>query len=84
MPRSSIAEPSFGARSTDGLPLTLSIPIFTIARALSIERKHGADGPRAIAEKFGAFALAGETGAVELWRAVAERYELPIGQRSAE
>ncbi|MCB1467031.1 MAG: hypothetical protein KDK08_07790 [Rhizobiaceae bacterium] len=43
--------------------------------ALSIERQHGKDGPRVIAERIGAFVLAGEVGAVELWREVAERYE---------
>lgn len=45
------------------------------ALALSIERQHGADGPRVIAEKIGAFALAGESGAVELWQDVARRYD---------
>lgn len=45
------------------------------ALALSIEKRHGAEGPRVIAEKIGAFAASGEDGAVELWRAVADRYE---------
>lgn len=45
------------------------------ALALAIEQKHGSEGPRIIAEKIGAFAVAGETGAVDLWHAVAERYE---------
>lgn len=52
------------------------------ALALSIEREHGADGPRIIAEKIGAFALAGEAGAVELWSEVARRYEGMIAGRA--
>lgn len=50
------------------------------ALALSIERQHGADGPRVIAEKIGAFALAGESGAIELWHGVARRYDKLISQ----
>lgn len=38
-----------------------------------VENRHGADGPRYIAEKVGKFALSGEAGGVDLWRAVAER-----------
>jgi hypothetical protein len=45
------------------------------ALALSIERKHGADGPRVIAERIDTFALSGESEAVHLWREVARRYE---------
>ena len=44
------------------------------ALALSIQRKHGADGARVIAERIGSFAIAGESGAVELWREIARRY----------
>jgi hypothetical protein len=52
------------------------------ALALSIERRHGSDGPRVIAEKIGAYAAAGEDGAVNLWRAVAERYERMLSASS--
>ena len=45
------------------------------ALALHIEGKHGAEGPRYIAEQVGKYALAGEQGAVDLWRAVAERFD---------
>lgn len=44
------------------------------ALALWVEKHHGPDGPRFIAEKLGELALAGETGGVDLWKAVAERY----------
>lgn len=44
------------------------------ALALWVEKHHGADGPRFIAEKVGKFALEGEQGGVDLWRGVAERY----------
>jgi hypothetical protein len=49
-----------------------------LALALSIERRHGEDGPRIIAEKIGSFLLAGEVGAAEMWRDVARRYETLI------
>lgn len=42
---------------------------------MSVERKHGAEGPRVIAETIGRYAAAGEEGAVEMWRALAKRYE---------
>jgi hypothetical protein len=44
------------------------------ALALSIQRKHGGDGQRVIAENIAAFALAGEGGAVKLWHEIARRY----------
>lgn len=43
--------------------------------ALRIEREHGDDGPFYIAEKIGAAAFAGEPAAVDLWKAVAVRYD---------
>ena len=58
---------------TSNVPVSRDQGLFAIA--LMIERQHGTDGPRVIAERIGAFVLAGETGAVELWRAVAARYE---------
>ncbi|MGN3974208.1 DUF6961 family protein [Tsuneonella sp. SYSU-LHT278] len=54
-----------------------------LALALHIQFWHGADGPRVIAEKIGAFALTGKTEAVELWREVARRYEGLIAGRAS-
>lgn len=45
------------------------------ALALWVEKHHGADGPRLIAEKVGELALDGEMGGVDLWREVANRFE---------
>lgn len=45
------------------------------ALALWVEKHHGADGPRFIAEKVGRFALDVDAGGVELWKGVAERYD---------
>lgn len=45
------------------------------ALALWVEKHHGADGPRFIAEKVGRFALDGDAGGVEMWKGVAERYD---------
>lgn len=45
------------------------------AIALRVERDQGDDGPFHIAEKIGEAALAGEDAAVDLWKAVAVRYD---------
>ena len=45
------------------------------ALALWVEKHHGANGPRFIAEKVGKLALEGEQGGVDLWREVARRYD---------
>lgn len=45
------------------------------AEALAIERLHGADAPRWIAERVGALALAGDMAGVQRFRQIAERYE---------
>lgn len=45
------------------------------ALALWVEKHHGPDGSRFIAEKVGRFALDGERGGVELWREVARRFD---------
>lgn len=45
------------------------------ALALGVEKHHGADGPRFIAERVGELALAGEAGGVDLWRGVAARFD---------
>lgn len=39
-----------------------------------MEKRHGEDGPRYIAEKVGEMVLADEAGGVDLWKAVAERF----------
>lgn len=45
------------------------------ALALWVEKHHGADGRRFIAEKVGKFALEGEQGGVDLWREIAIRFD---------
>ena len=44
------------------------------ALALFVERKHGEDGPRYIAERIGKFANENDQGGVDLWEAVASRF----------
>lgn len=44
------------------------------AMALHVERHHGADGPRFIAEQIERNAAAGEQGGVDLWEAVGRRF----------
>lgn len=46
-----------------------------LAVALSVERTHGADGPRVIAEKIGSLICTGEIEAADFWREVARTYE---------
>ncbi len=46
------------------------------AIALTVEKDHGSEGPRHIAERIGGAAIAGEWDAVALWRAVAAKYDL--------
>lgn len=41
------------------------------ACALEVERQHGEDAPRFIAERIGALALAGDWTGVTTWRAIA-------------
>lgn len=45
------------------------------AEALAIERLHGDEAPRWVAERIGALALAGDTGGVERFREIARRME---------
>lgn len=42
------------------------------AEALAIERQHGENAPRFIAERIGALALAGDMEGVERWKEIAE------------
>jgi hypothetical protein len=43
------------------------------AEALMVERQHGDDAPRVIAERIGALAANGDFDGVARWRAIAER-----------
>ena len=45
------------------------------AIALWVEKQHGTDGPRFIAEQVGRLVLAGEDDGVSMWRGVAERFQ---------
>lgn len=45
------------------------------AIALKVERDHGDSAPRHIAQKIGAAAIAGEWDAVNMWKAVASRFD---------
>lgn len=45
------------------------------AMALWVEKNHGPEGPRFIAEQVGRFALEGDEGGVALWHQVAERFD---------
>lgn len=42
---------------------------------MEVERQYGDDGPRRIAERIGALALAGDAIGVEAWKAIAARYD---------
>lgn len=46
------------------------------AIALKVEEKHGEETPKHIATRIGGAAIAGDWAAVEMWRAVANRYDL--------
>lgn len=45
------------------------------AEALAVERQHGEDAPRFIAERIGALALAGDMDGVLRWREIASRLD---------
>ncbi len=45
------------------------------AEALAIERLHGDDAPRWIAERIGALALAGDADGIERFKGIARRME---------
>lgn len=49
------------------------------AIALKVEQDHGSEGPRHIAERIGAAAIAGDWDGVALWKAVAVKYD-QLGQ----
>lgn len=46
-----------------------------LAEALAVQRLHGPDGPRWIAERIGSLAVAGDAAGVERFRAIAAAYE---------
>ena len=43
------------------------------ACALQIERQHGKDGPRFVAERIGALAVSGDEQGIATWKMIAER-----------
>jgi len=45
------------------------------AEALAVERQHGEDAPRFIAERIGELALAGDMEGVKRWREIAARLD---------
>lgn len=45
------------------------------ACALAVEKQHGADAPRFVAERIGALALAGDGAGVERWKAIAAKMD---------
>ena len=45
------------------------------AVALWVEKRHGADGPRYIAEQVGRLALLDDSAGVDRWREVASRFD---------
>jgi len=45
------------------------------ACALQVERQHGDDAPRFVAERIGALAVAGDQDGVTTWKAIAQRLD---------
>jgi len=45
------------------------------ACALQVERQHGDDAPRFVAERIGALAVAGDKAGVATWKAIAHRLD---------
>lgn len=45
------------------------------AEALAVERIHGADAPRYVAERIGALALAGDQAGIDRWKEIASRLD---------
>ena len=48
------------------------------ACALHVERQHGDDAPRFVAERIGALVLAGDTEGVATWKAIAVKLEATL------
>lgn len=46
------------------------------AEALAVERQHGEDAPRFIAERIGALALAGDLEGIERWKEIAAQLDM--------
>jgi hypothetical protein len=53
------------------------------AEALAIEKLHGADAPRWIAERLGALGLAGDGAGVERFHQIAECFEQMLAAKRA-
>jgi len=45
------------------------------ACAIQVERQHGDDAPRFVAERIGALAVAGDQDGVTTWKAIAQRLD---------
>jgi len=45
------------------------------ACALQVERQHGEDAPRFVAERIGASAVAGDEEGIATWKAIAQRLD---------
>ena len=45
------------------------------ACALQVERQHGKDAPRFVAERIGALAVAGDQEGIATWKAIARRLD---------
>jgi len=45
------------------------------AEALAVERQHGEDAPRFVAERVGALELAGDMEGIERWKEIATRLD---------
>lgn len=52
------------------------------ALTLSVERKHGVDGPRYAVEMLGAAISLNDPVGISMWRGVAERYEQLLSLRA--
>lgn len=46
------------------------------AEALAVERIHGANAPRYVAERIGTLALAGDQAGIDRWKEIASRLDL--------
>lgn len=49
-----------------------------LAIALELQRQHGAQGPRYIAEQLGAVALRGDAAGISRWQRIAACFEGPV------
>jgi len=62
-------------RAIYGSPTTMPDDRELWACALQVERQHGDDAPRFVAERIGALAVAGDQAGVATWKAIAWRLD---------